>query len=132
MRYMLMMNAPRGNNGEYQITQWSPEDVKAHMAFMHDLNRDLTKSGELLGAEGLSAPGEAKLVKVGKNGEPVTDGPFPETKEFLVGYWMVDVDRPERAYEIAARASSAPGPGGVPLMLGIEVRQIMTIQAPDA
>jgi hypothetical protein len=40
----------------------------------------------------------------------VTDGPFAEAKEFLAGYWIVDVERPQRAYEIAARASAAPGP----------------------
>ena len=39
----------------------------------------------------------------------VTDGPFAEAKEFLAGYWIVDVDSPERAYEIAAGASAAPG-----------------------
>ena len=53
-----------------------------------------------------------------KNGvPPVTDGSFPESKEFLAGYWIVDVDKPERAYEIAAKASSAPGPGGAPLIM---------------
>ena len=130
MRYILMMNVPRGT-GDYRISAWSPEDVKAHMAFMHRLNKGLTESGELVGAEGLTAPSEAKLVRAGKNGEPVTDGPFPEAKEFLAGYWIVEVDRPERAYEIAARASAAPGPGGVPLILPIEVRRIMSIGTPD-
>ena len=55
----------------------------------------------------------------------VTDGPFPEAKEFLAGYYMIDVDTVERAYEIAAQASSAPGPGGAPIYERIEVRQIM-------
>jgi hypothetical protein len=126
MRYMLMMHAPRGT-GEYQISSWSPEDLRAHIDFMHRLNRDLTNAGELLGAEGLTPPGQAKLVRAGKDGAPVTDGPFAESKEFLVGYWIVDVDRPERAYEIAARASTAPGPGGDPLIIPIEVRQIMSV-----
>jgi hypothetical protein len=130
MRYILMMNVPAGT-GDYRISTWSPEDVKAHMAFMHRLNKGLTESGELVGAEGLTAPSEAKLVRAGKNGEPVTDGPFPEAKEFLAGYWIVEVDRPERAYEIAATASAAPGPGGVPLILPIEVRRIMSIGTPD-
>jgi len=130
MKYILMMNAPRGN-GQYQVTQWKPEELKAHIAFMHELNRDLTKSGELVGAEGLASPGEAKLVRVGKNGQPATDGVFPETKEFLAGFWIVDVERAERAYEIAARASSAPGPGGKPLVLPIEVRQVMSAPPTD-
>jgi hypothetical protein len=128
MKYMLMMNVPRGT-GEYQIDGWSPDDFKAHIAFMHRLNRELKDAGELVGAEGLVAPGQAKLVRANKNGgPPVTDGVFPEAKEFLAGFWLVDVDRPERAYEIAAKASAAPGPGGKPLIIPIEVRQVM--QAP--
>jgi hypothetical protein len=125
MRFMLMMNAPRGT-GDYQITSWSQDDIKAHIAFMHSLNKELRDAGELVGAEGLAAPGEAKIVRAGKTGVPaVTDGPFPESKEFLAGYWIVETDTPQRAYEIAAKASAAPGPGGVPLILPIEVRQVM-------
>lgn len=132
MRYMLMMNARRGT-GDWQTMNWSPEDFKAHIAFMHNLNRELTESGELVGAEGLASPGEAKLVRAGKNGVPaVTDGPFPETKEFLAGFWIVEVDRPERAYEIAGKASAAPGPGGAPLVIPIEVRQVMSAPPMDA
>lgn len=130
MRYMLMIHAPRGT-GDYQVSSWSPEDLKAHMAFMHDLNRELTEAGELVSGEGLAPPGAAKVVRAGKKGVPaVTDGPFPEAKEFLAGFWIVDVDRPERAYEIAAKASSAPGPGGTPLILPIEVREVMRAPTP--
>jgi len=125
MKFMLMMNVPRGT-GDYRISDWSPEEFKAHMAFMHDLNKELTDAGELVGCEGLAPPGQAKLVRANqKGGPPVTDGVFPEAKEFLAGYWIVDVDRPERAYEIAAQASAAPGPGGKPLNMPIEVRQVM-------
>ena len=131
MKYMLMMNAPRGN-GEYQVSRWAPQDLKAHIQFMHELNRELTASGELAGAEGLAAPGEAKLVRAGKNGAPITDGPFAESKEFLVGYWIVDVESAQRAYEIAGRASTAPGPGGAPLGIPIEVRQVMAAPLPEA
>ncbi len=130
MKYMLMMNAPRGT-GDYQVTSWAPTELQAHIAFMHRLNKELTESGELVGAEGLAPPGQAKVVRAGKNGSPaVTDGPFPESKEFLAGYWIVDVDRPERAYEIAAKASAAPGPGGKPLIIPIEVRQVMSAPPP--
>ena len=126
MRYMLMMNATRGT-GDYMINSWSPDDIKAHMGFMHALNKELAENGELVGCEGLAAPGEAKIVRAGKNGAPaVTDGPFAEAKEFLAGYWIVEVDKTQRAYEIAAKASSAPGPGGTPMVLPIEVRQVMS------
>ena len=131
MKYMLMMHAPRGT-GDYQINNWSPEDFQAHIQFMIDLNADLTKSGELVGAEGLAPPAEARIVRAGSNGVPaVTDGPFAEAKEFLAGYWIVDVETPERAHEIAAKASTAPGPGGAPLSIPIEVRQVMSAPAPD-
>ena len=127
MRYMLMMHAPRGT-GDYQINSWSPDDIKAHMNFMHTLNKELQDAGERVGTEGLAAPGEAKVVRAGKNGVPVvSDGPFAESKEFLVGYWIVEVESPKRAYEIAAKASSAPGPGGAPLGIPIEVRQVMNL-----
>jgi hypothetical protein len=125
MKYMLMMHAPRGT-GDYQISDWSPQDFKAHCAFMHNLNKELTEAGEWVDGQGLTPPGQAKLVRVGKDGRPVTDGVFPEAKEFLAGFWIVEVDRAERAYQIAARASSAPGPGGKPLILPIEVRQVMS------
>ena len=126
MKFMLMMNAPRGT-GDYQVSEWAPKDVKAMIDFMHTLNRDLTASGELVSAEGLAAPGEAKLVRAAKNGgPPVTDGPFPESKEFLAGFWIVDVESPQRAYEIAARVSTTPGPGGASLLIPVEVRQVMS------
>ena len=132
MRFMLMMHAPRGT-GDYQVNSWSPDDFKAHIAFMQQLNRDLIASGEFVGAEGLAPPGQAKVVRAGRDGTPaVTDGPFAESKEFLVGYWIVDVDSAQRAYEIAGRASTAPGPGGAPLGIPIEVRQVMVAPLPEA
>ena len=124
MKYMLMMNTPGG--GPYQIASWPAEDLKAHIAFMMGFGKKLSAAGELVGAEGLSGPDQAKLIRAGANGEPITDGVFPESKEFLAGYWIVDVDTPERAYAIAAEASAAPGPGGKPLNMPIEVRQVMT------
>jgi hypothetical protein len=126
MKFMLMMNAPRGG-GDWQIASWPPDDLKRHIGFMISLAKDLKEEGVLVGAEGLSAPAEARIVRAGKDGMPqVTDGPFAEAKEFLAGYWIVDVESPERAYQIAARASAAPGRGGVPLNMPIEVRQVMS------
>ena len=124
MKYMLMMNTPGG--GPYQIFAWAKHDIEAHMTFMKSLNKKLAAAGELVDCQGLSGPDQAKLVRAGANGEPITDGVFPETKEFLAGYWIIDVPSAERAYEIAAQASMAPGPGGAPLYLGIEVRQVMS------
>lgn len=131
MRYMLMMHAPRGD-GDWSVAGWSPADIKAHIGFMMNLNQELKEAGELVDAQGLAAPGDARVVRAGKNGAPaVTDGPFPEAKEFLAGFWIVDVDRTERAYEIAGKASAAPGPGGTPLIIPIEVRQVMSAPPTD-
>ena len=124
MKYMLMMNTPGG--GPYQISNWPQQDFKRHIAFMRSFAKGLGESGELVAAEGLAGPDQAKRVRAGKDGRPITDGVFPEAKEFLAGYWIVDVESPERAYEIAAQASAAPGPGGTPLNLAIEVRQVMS------
>ena len=124
MKYILMMNTPGG--GEYQVARWPKEDIQAHIGFMIGFAQKLRQAGELVAAEGLAAPSQAKLVRGSKDGTPVTDGVFPETKEFLAGYWIVDVESPERAYQIAAEASLAPGVGGDPLYLGIEVREIMS------
>jgi hypothetical protein len=127
MKYMLMMNAP---SGPYQLVSWPEKDIKAHIAFMIEFNEKLAASGELVGAEGLAGPDQAKLVRAGKDG-PITDGVFPESKEFLAGYWIIDVESPERAYQLAAEASAAPGPGGKPLNMGIEVRQVMSGPPPE-
>jgi hypothetical protein len=125
MKFMLMMNAPSGD-GNWGVSNWAPEDLKAMVGFMKRFSGELREAGELVGAEGLAAPGQAKLVRAGKDGTPITDGVFPETKEYLAGYWIIDVETPERAYAIAARASMSPGPGGKPLHMPIEVRQVMS------
>ncbi|WP_437979931.1 YciI family protein [Sorangium sp. So ce117] len=129
MKYILMMNTPCG--GPYQVANWQQKDFQAHIAFMKSFHGKLSASGELVAAEGLAGPDQAKLVRAGKDGQPITDGVFPETKEFLAGYWIVDVESPERAYEIAAQASAAPGPGGAPLNMGIEVREVMSAPPSD-
>ncbi len=130
MKYILMMNVP--GKTAYQITSWAQKDIQAHLAFMVDLNKKLKATGELVGIEGLTSPDQAKRVRAGQDGKPITDGVFPEAKEFLAGYWIVDVDSAQRAYEIAALASAAPGPGGAPLNMPIEVRAIMSTMPGDA
>jgi hypothetical protein len=127
MKFMLMMGMKTDKESESKgIMTWPQEDIQAHIQFMMSLNKQLKAAGELVSAEGLAWPSEAKLVRAGKDGAPVTDGVFPESKEFLIGYWIIDVENPERAYQVAARASAAPGRGGAPLNMAIEVRQIMS------
>ena len=128
MKYILMMNTMKAGRG---VPDWPQKDFQEHIAFMKKVNKDLRDAGELVSAEGLSFPDQATLVRAGKNGVPTTDGVFAESKEFLAGFWIIDVDSPERAYAIAARASAAPGPGGAPLNMPIEVRAIMSGPPPE-
>ncbi len=124
MRYILMMTGSKAGVDGYRA--WSEADRQAHMEVLTTINKELRDSGEFVASEGLAGPDQAKVVRGETNGLPVTDGIFPESKEFLLGYWIVDVQRPEQAYAIAGRISAAPGPGGVPTNMPIEVRQIMT------
>ena len=128
MKYILMMNTMRGGRG---VPNWPKTDLQGHIAFMKSLDKELRESGELVFAEGLSFPDEAKLVRAAKDGAPVTDGVFPESKEFLAGFWIVDVSTPERAYALAARISAAPGPEGAPLNMPIEVRPVPSGPPPE-
>ena len=131
MKYILMMNGSHAD-GCAPIGTWPQQDIQAHIGFMIGFCKKLGESGELVSAEGLAGPEQAKLVRAGKDGAPITDGVFPESKEFLAGYWIVDVESPERAFEIAAEASTAPGlpvtaADGTPIdHMWIEVRQILS------
>ena len=124
MKYILMMTGKKSDFEEY--ARWSKEDLHANVAFMRAFSKELKDSGVFVSTEGLGWPSEAKLVRSGKNGEPITDVVFPESKEFLAGYWIIDVESPEQAYKFAARASQAPGPGGKPANLPIEVRPVLS------
>ncbi len=128
MKYILMMNTMKAGAG---VPEWPREDLLAHVAFMVRLNKRLHEAGELVSAEGLAFPDQARQVTAGKNGLPLTDGVFPESKEFLAGFWIVDVETPERAYAIAAEISAAPGSGGAPLNMPIEVRAVMSAPPPE-
>src|SRR5580704_13766585 len=123
MKYIMMMNATKADFDTY--AKWSKEDLQRNVAFMRAFSKELKDSGVFVATEGLGWPNEAKRVRAGKDGEPITDGIFPESKEFLAGYWIVDVESAEQAYTIAARASGAPGPGGMAGNMPIEVRQVL-------
>ena len=128
MKYILLMSGSKAGVDTYRA--WSKKDIDAHMAVLGNLNRELTESGEFVATQGLAAPHEAKVVRGLNEGMPITDGIFAESKEFLLGYWIIDVAAPERAYEIAGRISAAPGPGGAPTNMPIEVRQF-ALHAPQ-
>ena len=122
MKYILMMHGTKAGVDTYHHA-WSQKDAETHLKNLKAIVKDLTESGEFVATQGLAEPGEAKVVRGQKNDLPVTDGIFPESKEFLLGYWIVDAETPERAYAIAGRISAAPGPAG-PTNMPIEVRRI--------
>jgi hypothetical protein len=130
MKYILLMSGAK--SGVEGYLAWSQKDRAAHMAVLQSIGKELTASGEFVATQRLAVPHEAKLVRGEKDGLPVTDGVFPEAKEFLLGYWIVDVETPERAHAIAGRISAAPGPGGVPTNMPIEVRQFASYSAKSA
>jgi hypothetical protein len=128
---MLMQNYGGVEGDCAPMYEWTPEEVAAHVQFQVTLNRQLEELGELIDAQGLAGPDEARFVVSDGTTPLVTDGPFPEAKELLAGYRLVEVDSPERAVEIAAQISAAPGQAGVPIRQRIEVRQVMAVPDPE-
>lgn len=133
MKYMLLKTYTAAKYCHEPMSEWTPEEIRAHIEFQIALGEELAKAGELIDAQGLAYPDQARIVcSDGRNAPVVSEGPFPETKEFLAGYFLIDVDSEARALEIAAKASAAPGPGGQPIGEYIEVRPLMSAPATDA
>jgi hypothetical protein len=131
-KFLLLQNYEGGSGCTEPMTNWAPQDIQAHIDFQIALNKQLADNGELVDALGLAGPDLARRVTFDGTSAPVvTDGPFPEFKELLAGYRMVDVASEARAVEIAAQASAAPGQGGVPIQQPIEVRQVMGAPSDD-
>jgi len=131
MKFMLLQSYGGVEDCE-PMSAWTPEEIEAHIGFQRDLNQELRERGELVDAPALTAPELAKFVIADGAAPPlITDGPFPESKELLAGYRMVDVESAERAIEIAAKVSAAPGPGGAPIKQSIEVREVMGAPSPE-
>ncbi len=126
MRYILLMSGTKSGVNAYHA--WTPKDIDTHLGVLMAIVKELTESGEFVDTQALATPAEAQVVRGEKNGLPVTDGIFPESKEFLLGYWVVEVATPERAHAIAGRIAAAPGPGGFPTNMPIEVRQIIALR----
>ncbi|HVX46357.1 MAG TPA: YciI family protein [Mycobacteriales bacterium] len=125
-KFLLMVNYDGGVFDGQPMESWDPKDVEAHLEYYRVLNEELTASGELVDGMALTGPELASIVRADGTSAPViTDGPFPEVKELLAGFQLVDVESKERALEIAAQVSAVPGPGGVPTQQPIEVRQLM-------
>jgi hypothetical protein len=131
-KYLLLKHyrgAPAPVN-DVPMDKWAPEEVSAHMQFMADFGDRLEKAGELVDAQALSP--EGTFVRYdGEGRPPVTDGPFPETKDLIAGWYVIDVDSYERAVELAGELSAAPGAGGRPIHEWLEVRPFLTVPSND-
>ncbi len=126
-KYLLLKHyrgAPEAVNN-VPMDQWTPDEVEAHIRYMHDFAARLERTGEFVDGQALSPDG----VWVRSDGEgrpPVTDGPFAETKDLIAGWMVIDVDSYERAIELAGELSAAPGAGGKPIHEWLEVRPFLT------
>ncbi|MGI8336549.1 YciI family protein [Actinomadura scrupuli] len=97
MKYLLMIYsdpAVAENCSESDLQALARE----HAAF----DRGLAESGELVGAEGLAHPTNAKTVRVLDGVPTVTDGPYTAAREHLAGYYVIDCESVERAIELAS------------------------------
>ncbi|PWH05451.1 hypothetical protein DEO23_12785 [Brachybacterium endophyticum] len=125
-KYLLLKHyrgAPRGVN-DHPMDTWTPEEVDAHMEYMNDFADRLQESGEFVTSGALAD--EGLWVRYGGEGKPpVTDGPFAETKDLIAGGMVIDVDSRERALELAAELSAAPGKDGKPIHEWLEVRPFL-------
>ncbi len=94
---------------------WSRDELMAMVAFMGKLNSELSASGELLDAQGFTAPAEARFVTGSPGREPVvTDRPYADTDVLTAGYWLLECSGLARVTEIAARITQCPVPEGSP------------------
>jgi hypothetical protein len=131
MRFMLLQSYGPVESDMGPMLEWSQSDIQAHIEFQIALNRELDTLGELVDAQGLAGPEDARFVTSDGQRPPiVSEGPFPETKELVAGYRLVEVASLDRAIEIAARISAAPGLGGAPIRQPIEVREVVSAPEP--
>jgi hypothetical protein len=132
MRFMLLQDYGGVESDCPPMVHWTADEIKAHIDFQNALNAELLERGELVDAQGLAGPERAKtVVSDGVSAPVITDGAYPESKELLAGYRMVDVETVERALEIAAQVSAAPGANGAPIRQRIEVREVMSAPDPE-
>src|SRR5882672_3784976 len=100
MKYMIMMFGTAAEMTEVQ----SPEWIREMIGFMVDFDKELTDNGEMVFNAGLADGSMGKVVRRSGGAAPVvTDGPYAEAKESIVGFWVLDVESEQRIIDIAAR-----------------------------
>ncbi len=129
-KYLLLKHyrgAPAAVN-DVPMEKWTPEEIAAHMQYMRDFADRLEGTGEFVDGQALSP--EGTFVRYdGEGRPPVTDGPFAETKDLIAGWTVIDVESYERALELAAELSAAPGAGGKPIHEWLEIRPLLSVSA---
>ena len=135
MKYIILMSGSQrdydemaGNVAGGQPT-WTAAQFAAMGEFMESFGKDLTESGELVDAQGLTAPVHTRRIRLREGAPVVTDGPYAETEEVLAGYWLVDCDSFDRATEIAARLANCPGPEHIRERAFVDVRPVAESRA---
>lgn len=126
-KYLLLKHYRGGKPSvnDVPMDQWTPDEVTAHVQYMDDFAERLSGSGEFVSSDALSM--EGMWVRYDGEGKPpVTDGPFAETKDLIAGWMMIDVESHERALDLAAELSAAPGAGGKPVGEWLEMRPVMS------
>ncbi|MFC9895875.1 YciI family protein [Nocardia sp. NPDC127579] len=121
-KYLLLKHyrgAPASVN-DVPMDQWTPAELTAHVQYMQDFAARLEASGEYVDSQALAPQGT--FVRAGDDGTPITDGPFAETKDLIAGWMVIDVETYERALELAAELSLAPGADGKPVREWLELR----------
>jgi hypothetical protein len=86
---------------------------------MGKFNEELVNAGIMLAGEGLHPSSKGVRVKFSDGNTSVIDGPFPETKELIAGFWLVEVDSLKEAIELVKRVPNPDGDDGE-----IEIRQV--------
>lgn len=95
MKFLVLLYAEPG--------AWPPDEHAEALRESIELCQELHRSGQYRGAAPLHPPATATSVRVRNGQRSVVDGPFAETKEFLAGFFLIDVATMEEAIEIAAR-----------------------------
>jgi hypothetical protein len=131
-KYLLLKHyrgGPAPVTGYGPMDTWTPAEVDAHLGYMRDFAARLRAAGEYVDDQALSPQGT--FARYGGEGKPpVTDGPFAETKDLIAGWMIIDTDTYDRALELAAELSAAPGPGGTPICEWLEVRPLLSSHGP--
>ncbi|MDX8144023.1 Uncharacterized conserved protein [Lentzea waywayandensis] len=122
-KYLLLKHyrgAPAAVN-DVPMDQWTQDEITAHVKYMNDFADRLRTTGEFVDERALAQEGTWVRYD-GEGRPPVTDGPFAETKDLIAGWMIIDTDSYERALELAAELSAAPGKDGKPIHEWLEIR----------